>query len=91
MIHYSALAESSALLLTIYFITSGIFLGDDQHKIRLTTYRDYFILNFILFGLTIIIAIAGLWYSFIIFIISVVFLGLSMFKLFKLLMIAIPE
>jgi hypothetical protein len=91
MIYYSALAESAALILTIYFITSGIFLSDDKHKTRLTAYHNYFILNFFLFILSIITAVVGLWYSIFIFIISVAFLGFSIDKLFKMLMKEIPD
>jgi hypothetical protein len=91
MIYYSALAESSALILTIYFITSGIFLNNDKRKTRLTAYHNYFTLNFFLFILSITTAIAGLWYSIVIFIISAVFLGFSIDKLFKMLMKEIPN
>ncbi len=91
MIYYSALAESSTLILTIYFITSGIFLNNDPYKTRLTAYHNYFILNFVLFMLSIITAIVGLWYSILIFIIAVIFLGFSIDKIFKMLMTKISD
>ena len=91
MIYYSALAESSALILTIYFIISCIFLNNDTRKVRLTAYHNYFILNFFLFVLSIIAAILGLWYSIIIFILSAIFLGFSIDKLFKMLIKETPN
>ena len=80
MIYYSAIAETSGIILTIFFISSGIIILDAN---KLSVYRLYLSLNFIFFSITMLLAVIGNYYSVFFFVSSLIVLGISLNILFK--------
>ena len=86
MIEYSAIAESSAVILTIYFLFFPITLSLSSKNLNylpLPIVRLHLLINFLLFGITIILAIIENFYSFVFLIISLIFLPFSINYLLK--------
>ncbi len=77
MIQYSAIAELSAVILIIFFLSPAI-LASMNKGIFTRLYRIYSLINLLLFGLTIILAVIGNSYSVIFLIVSLVFMGYSL-------------
>ncbi len=79
MIDYTAITESSAVILTIYFLVSGSFLNDkNKYRFRIHIYKNYLILIFIVFSITMILSSMEIYYSIFTFIISLIILGFSL-------------
>ena len=86
MIEYSAIAESSAVILTIYFLFFPILTSlytKDTILIFLHLARLQLLINFLLFGITIILAVIESFYSLIFLIISLIFLPFSINYILK--------
>ena len=86
MIEYSAIAESSAVILTIYFLFFPILTSlytKDMLLIFLHLARLQLLINFLLFGITIILAVIESFYSLIFLIISLIFLPFSINYILK--------
>ncbi len=86
MIEYPAIAESSAVILTIYFLFFPIMTSlytKDQLLIFLHLARSQLLINFLLFGITIILAVIENFYSFVFLIISIIFLPFSINHMLK--------
>lgn len=86
MIEYSAIAESSAVILTIYFLSPAIIAAGGNTLFPFTSfYRFYSLLNLLFFGLTIILAIINNPYSILFLIFSFIILGYSSNTMLRLL------
>ena len=87
MIEYQAIAESSAVILTIYFLFFPIVVSSLFSKnsllMLLSLVRLQLSINFLLFGITIILAVIENFYSFIFLIISLIFLPVSLNYMLK--------
>ncbi len=86
MIEYSAIAESSAVILTIYFLFFPILTSlytKDMLLIFLHLARLQLLINFLLFGITIILAVIESFYSLIFLITSLIFLPFSINYILK--------
>lgn len=91
MIDYTAITESSAVILTIYFLVSGRFLNDEnKYRLRLSVYKNYLVLIFIVFSITMVLSSMQLYYSIFAFIISLMLLGYSLNYIMGLLLDKIP-
>ena len=86
MIEYSAIAEASAVILTIYFLFFPITLSlsfENLNYLPLPIVRLQLLIIFLLFGITIILAVIENFYSFVFLIISLIFLPFSINYLLK--------
>ena len=81
MIEYSAIAESSAVILTIYFLFFPIMSSLSSKNLifpPLHIVRFQLSINFLLLGITIILAVIENFYAVIFLIVSLIFLPLSL-------------
>ena len=86
MIEYSAIAESSAVILTVYFLFFPIITSlytKDQLLIFLHLARSQLLINFLLLGITIILAVIENFYSIVFLVISIFFLPFSINYILK--------
>ena len=86
MIEYSAIAESSAAILTIYFLffpLSTSLYTKDMLLIFLSLARLQLLINFLLFGITIILAVIESFHFFVFLIIHLIFLPFSINYILK--------
>ncbi len=89
MIDYTALAESASVILPIYFVAVGVvmpvFDKAEMLPATLDAYRKWAIVVFIPFSIAIIMALMNAFYSIILFVASMIALGIALEQPFTLL------
>ena len=91
MIEYTAMAESSSVILTVYFLGSGFFLENRGHNInpdftafKVKLYKNLMVIVFVSFFITIILSIFQFFYSIVAMIISFAILLIALYFLLSL-------